>query len=59
MPKKLDGFYLLSTEENGYNKEQVAGYIAYILNEYEKLYNSNMRLKKQVKSLKSELESKA
>lgn len=52
MAMRLDGFVIFSTEQYGFNKEQVAKHLAEIHQKYEKLRNENICLKKKIKDIK-------
>jgi len=57
MAKKMDGFWIFSTETQGYNKAQVMESIGKVYGEYEKLFAENIKLKNNVKALKAKLEA--
>lgn len=57
MAMQLDGLVIFSTEQYGFNKEQVARHLVEIHQEYEKLRNENIRLKKKMKDIKEKAEN--
>ena len=56
MAKKTEAIWLFSTEEHGFNKDQVMESIGKIYSEYEKIFDENVRLKKSIKSMKIKLQ---
>lgn len=52
MAKRLDGMVIFSTEQYGFNKDQVSQYLLEIHVQYEKLFQENRRLKEKIKKKK-------
>ena len=57
MLKKLDGFWVFSTESNGYQKDQVDACINSVYGEYEKLFDENANLRTQNKELRRKIKN--
>ena len=58
MARYFDGFAVFSCEPHGFNKEQVGQHLATHQQQYKKVFDENLRLKKKIKVLKSKLNEK-
>lgn len=52
MADRLDSMVIFSTEQYGFNREQVGKHLSEIHQKYEKLFNENVRLKQRIKKYK-------
>ena len=58
MTEYFDGFAVFSCEPHGFDKEQVGRYLAMRQQQYKKVFDENIRLRKKVKALKDKLNEK-
>jgi len=55
---EFDGFVIFSCEPYGFDKEQVGQHLAMRQQQYKKVFDENIRLRKKVKALKDKLNEK-